>query len=76
MIAFIIGVFIGTMVGMIVCSLCIAIRDEGWKPIINGHWEINCDGWYPYCSNCHHEPKSGEMSNFCPHCGSYMKEGG
>lgn len=31
MIAFIIGVFIGTMVGMIACSLLVASRDEEVK---------------------------------------------
>jgi hypothetical protein len=31
MIAFFAGVFIGTMLGMLVCSLCIASRDEEVK---------------------------------------------
>jgi NADH pyrophosphatase NudC (nudix superfamily) len=38
-----------------------------------GEWRINCDGYYPYCSNCGTEPKNGVMSNFCPECGAYMK---
>ena len=35
-------------------------------------WLINPDGWYPYCSNCKHEPKNGVMSKYCPECGSLM----
>lgn len=42
-------------------------------PILPGEWRINCDGYYPYCSNCGTEPKNGVMSNFCPECGAYMK---
>ena len=38
-----------------------------------GVWLINPDGYYPYCSNCRAEPKSGEMSKFCPNCGSDMR---
>lgn len=38
-----------------------------------GEWKINCDGYYPYCSNCGCEPKNGVMSNFCPDCGANMK---
>lgn len=36
------------------------------------HWEICCDGYYPYCSNCRHEPKNGEMTKHCPNCGAKM----
>ena len=35
-------------------------------------WEINCDGYYPYCSNCKTEPKNGVMSKRCPECGAKM----
>lgn len=38
-----------------------------------GRWLVNPDGWYPYCSECHSEPKSGELTNFCPNCGAKMK---
>ena len=38
----------------------------------NAHWEICSDGYYPYCSNCKSEPKSGEMTKYCPECGSRM----
>ena len=27
------------------------------EQIIHAHWEINPDGYYPYCSNCKSEPK-------------------
>jgi hypothetical protein len=40
-----------------------------------GNWEINCDGYYPYCSNCMTEPKSGVMSKYCPECGAKMDGG-
>ena len=37
-----------------------------------GHWIISSDGYYPYCSECKSEPKSGEMTDFCPSCGVKM----
>ena len=36
------------------------------------HWLINPDGYYPYCSNCKSEPKSGIMTKFCSECGAKM----
>ena len=41
----------------------------------HGKWEINCDGYYPYCTNCLAEPRSGVMSPFCPICGAAMTKG-
>ena len=38
-----------------------------------GRWLVNPDGWYPYCSECRSEPKSGELTNFCPNCGAKME---
>ena len=38
-----------------------------------GEWLINTDGYYPYCSKCKKEPKSGEMTDFCPNCGADMR---
>lgn len=38
----------------------------------HGEWKINPDGYYPYCSECHTEPKNGVMSNYCPECGAKM----
>lgn len=35
-------------------------------------WEICCDGYYPYCSNCHKEPQGREMTKYCPNCGAEM----
>jgi hypothetical protein len=46
---------------------------ENVRPVVRGEWKINCDGYYPYCSNCRTEPKNGVMSNFCPHCGADMR---
>lgn len=38
----------------------------------SGKWEINPDGYYPYCSRCKEEPKSGIMTKYCPDCGARM----
>ena len=38
-----------------------------------GKWLINCDGYYPYCSECRYEPIKGKMTNFCPECGAEMR---
>lgn len=42
---------------------------------IHAHWEINPDGYYPYCSNCKTEPKGREMTDYCPNCGAKMNRG-
>lgn len=31
------------------------------------HWDINCDGYYPFCSHCGEAAQ--HMSRFCPNCG-------
>lgn len=36
------------------------------------HWDISCDGYYPYCSHCKSEPQGREMSKYCPNCGAKM----
>lgn len=40
-------------------------------------WRINCDGYYPYCSECSYEPPyvSGRdmRTPYCPNCGSKMR---
>lgn len=36
------------------------------------HWDISCDGYYPYCSACRKEPPGREMSAYCPNCGAKM----
>lgn len=41
--------------------------------VAHAKWKINCDGYYPYCSNCMTEPKSGVMSKYCPECGADMR---
>lgn len=38
----------------------------------HGQWLINPDGYYPYCSECHEEPKGREMTKFCSNCGAKM----
>ena len=42
------------------------------EPVKHGRWEINCDGYYPYCSNCKNEPQGREMTLYCPNCGARM----
>ena len=39
-----------------------------------GHWLIDSDGYYPYCSECRTEPSSGHMTDFCPNCGADMRK--
>lgn len=41
-------------------------------PIHYGKWIISSDGYYPYCSECHHRPE-GKLSNYCPECGADMR---
>ena len=39
----------------------------------DANWEICCDGYFPYCSNCGFEPKVHEpLTAFCPNCGKRM----
>ena len=40
--------------------------------VVPGRWLINSDGYYPYCSECKEEPKSGIMTHYCPNCGAKM----
>ena len=42
------------------------------EPVRHGKWLINSDGYYPYCSECKEEPKSGIMTHYCPNCGAKM----
>ena len=42
------------------------------EEVKHAKWEINCDGYYPFCSNCKTEPKNGVMSKRCPECGAKM----
>lgn len=42
------------------------------QPVKHGRWELRCYGDYPYCSNCNNEPKSKEITLFCPNCGARM----
>lgn len=45
------------------------------EEVKHAKWEINSDGYYPYCSNCYTEPKNGVMSKRCPECGAKMDGG-
>lgn len=42
--------------------------DENSGPL--ARWEINSDGYYPYCSDCGFEPE--RISLYCPNCGKKM----
>lgn len=53
---------------------CVKVGIALDKAVVRAEWKINCDGYYPYCSNCGAEPKNGVMSKFCPECGAYMEE--
>ena len=61
------------------CSRCnnVAARliNAGYCKQSEGEWVICSDGYYPYCSECKHEPKNGVMTDFCPKCGAKMKGG-
>ena len=48
-------------------------REDDADPVAHARWEINSDGYYPYCSNCKAEPKSGKMTPTCPNCGADMR---
>ena len=43
------------------------------NPVVHSRWEINCDGYYPYCMNCKKEPPGRVMTDFCPNCGADMR---
>ena len=49
------------------------IKEYKAKYVKQGKWLINCDGYYPYCSNCKSEPTGGIMTDFCPVCGADMR---
>lgn len=40
--------------------------------VVHARWIICSDGYYPYCSACKAEPKSRELTNYCPNCGAKM----
>lgn len=37
-------------------------------------WQICSDGYYPYCPICNEEPPSGNMTRYCPNCGTRLKD--
>ena len=42
------------------------------EEVVHARWEINSDGYSPYCSHCKTEPKNGVMSKRCLECGAKM----
>lgn len=56
------------------CAKLLEDIDAGkMKYVEYGEWKINCDGYYPYCSNCKSEPPGRKMTDFCPNCGARME---
>ena len=58
------------------CEPCVEgikkwLKQEAEKQL-TAKWEINCDGYYPYCTNCGNEPQVKELTKFCPKCGAMM----
>lgn len=50
----------------------IRLCEEEFQTVNHGKWIICSDGYYPYCSECKHEPQGREMTKFCPNCGAKM----
>lgn len=46
--------------------------EQNADAVVSAHWEICCDGYYPYCSRCKQEPQGREMTKYCPNCGAKM----
>ena len=42
------------------------------EEVKRGTWKINFDGYYPYCSECGHEPKGRHPTEYCEKCGAEM----
>lgn len=58
---------------------CLADENKELKKLLknvqtvnHSKWIICSDGYYPYCSECKHEPQGREMTKFCPNCGAKM----
>lgn len=45
---------------------------EEVEKIVHSYWEIDCDGYYPYCAHCGTEPEGRTMTKFCGECGAKM----
>ena len=52
-----------------------AIPAEDVVPVVHAQWNINADGYYPYCSACKKEPPGRCMTAHCPNCGAKMDGG-
>lgn len=61
--------------GMTIREWADKITSGEYQPIKHARWEISCDGYYPYCSNCRKEPQGREMTPYCPNCGAKMDGG-
>ena len=48
------------------------VRDNKLTPNVQAKWEINPDGYYPFCTHCLTEPESGLLTRYCPACGAEM----
>ena len=64
------------------CGVCVYVVDNFDLPVElwntraeepaekTAHWDINIDGYYPFCSHCGEATQ--HMSPFCPNCGAKM----
>ena len=54
-------------------SYGVELGEDAEVHVVNhGRWLINCDGGYPYCSECRKEPENGKMTRYCWNCGAKM----
>ena len=54
-------------------SACERFKDKDLiAELHHGEWKINCDDYYPYCSECKNEPPGRIMTDYCPRCGAKM----
>lgn len=60
------------------CEVCVCVVDsfdfpvESWNTRAEktAHWDINTDGFYPFCSHCGEAAQ--HMTPHCPNCGAKM----
>ena len=49
-----------------------SVQVAGYRKLSEGTWKISFDGYYPYCSECGHEPKGRHTTKYCEECGALM----
>lgn len=67
------GTYVSSIATDEVLDMNISHFDLNIRKKIDAKWEISCDGYYPYCSNCYYEPNyDDELPTICPICGANM----